>query len=200
MRRDSSRLILRGPGLTALMAIVVVLAGLRSSADEPPSTEEAAKKIEAKARMKDAAFKAAESYLVLLDKGKFAESWEASSEDLRKGLQQRKWVEALNKTRRPFGRLRSRKLNRIELRGSEDPEKLDEAWVYSDLKSTSGLTTNELAIVTLEKGKDWKVSAYFIGDPDNFPKPLEDDDPPKPAEKKEAKESEKRTAKTNPKK
>lgn len=170
----------------APMLIVALLVGASSlgiSADEPASQGSEARKIEENAKRKDAALKAAEAYLVLLDKGKFAESWEASAANFRNGLPQRKWVDALNKTRKPFGRLRSRKLNRIEMKATEDPERIDQAWVYSDLRFMTGLSPGELTVVFFEKGKEWKVSAYFIGDPDTFPKP--------PAEEKESKRAEK---------
>jgi Protein of unknown function (DUF4019) len=192
LRRSSMRRFARGsilltPGLVLMVAGCLLTACPRSPADEPPSKEESAKKVEDAAKRKDAALKAAESYLVLLDKGKYAESWEASCEDLRKGLPQRKWVDALSKTRKPFGKLRSRKLNRIETKATGDPERINQVWVYSDLWSTAGVSCGELAIVTLEKGKEWRVAAYYIGDPGLFPR--------SPVEEKEAKEAEEKEAK-----
>ena len=185
-----------GPGLMWIVALLLVSTCLRSPADEPtPKGSEAKavdpKKVEAVAKQKDAALKVAESYLILIDRGKFAESWEVHASELRNGLPRQKWVEALNKTRRPFGRLQSRKLNRLEMKASENPERIDQAWVYSNLVFQSGWNSSELVIVYFEKGKEWKVSGYFIGDPETLPKPPEaaketkadDDKVMKPADK-----------------
>ena len=170
--------------LMLIVAMVVAASGLGSRADEPASKGEDVKKAEEAAKLKEAALKAADSYLVLLDRGKYAESWDASAEDLRKGLPRGKWVDALTKTRRPFGRPRSRKLNRIEMRATEDPRRVDQAWVYSDLRTSSGESCGELAIVFFERGKEWKVSGYFIGDPATFPKLPAGEKDARPAEKR----------------
>jgi hypothetical protein len=151
--------------------------------DESKSKSPDEKKAEEAAKRKDDAFKVAESYLVLLDKGKYAESWEAMTAEVRKGITRRKWVDALGKTRSPFGKLRSRKLNRIEMRATEVAERFDEAWVYTDLRTVEGVASSELVIVILQDGKDWTVSSYYIGDPGTFPKPQPEDKETKPPEK-----------------
>ena len=158
-----------------IVALGVGASGLRGATDEPDPKGQDAPKAEETARSK-AALKAAEPYLVLLDKGKYAESWEAAAVGLRRGLPQRKWVDALSKSRKPFGKLRNRKLNRVEMVATEVPERVDQAWIYSELRFASGESCSELAIVYFENGTEWKVSGYFLGNPESFPKP-------KPAEK-----------------
>ena len=127
----------------------------------------------------------AEKYLVLLDKGKFGEGWDAMTDEVRKGITRRKWVDTLSKTRGPFGKLRGRQLNRVDMRATEVVEKLDEAWVYTDFRAMDGAASSELVIVVLENGKDWTVSSYYVGDPRSFPKPavLDEVEKPKPASK-----------------
>jgi hypothetical protein len=201
-----------GPNLILLVALIVASGSLASPADEPkpkgsaPKKSETSKakakakdpaakaddskpktsdekKAEEAAKQKDAALKVAEAYLVLLDKGKFGESWETMTAEVRKGITRRKWVDALGKTRTPYGRLQSRKLNRVQMRATEVAERLDEAWIYTDFRTLDGATSSELVVVCLEKGKDWVVSSYYIGDPDNFPKPPALEEEPKPAGK-----------------
>ena len=153
-----------------ILGMIVGTTGVRGTADEPASKSQDARKAEDASRSR-LALKAAEPYLVLLDKGKYAESWQAAAVSLRKGLPQRKWVDALSKSRKPFGKLKSRKLDRIEMVATESPDRIDQAWIYSVLRFTSDESCSELAIVYLENGTEWKVSAYFIGNPENFPKP-----------------------------
>jgi Protein of unknown function (DUF4019) len=204
MSRSGRSSIMLGPGLISIVALLVVATCLRSPADEPTpkGTEVKApdpKKIEAAAKHKDAALRTAEKYLVLVDKGKYAESWETHTSDLRNGLPRQKWVDALNKTRRPFGPLQRRKLNRMEMRATENPERLNQAWIYSNLEFQSGWNRAELVIIYFEKAKEWKVSGYFIGEPESLPKPPEaekatesdDDKEMKPADKKATKSAKK---------
>jgi len=168
------------------MLMVVMILGAachRGEADEPASKGQEPRKVEEAARSKDAALKAADKYLVLLDKGKYSESWEASAEDLRRGLSRRKWIDALTKTRKPFGKPERRKLNRIEMKPGENPQRIDHAWVYSDVLFETGEARGELVVVYLERGKDWRVAGYFVGEPETFPKPPAGEKQEKPAEK-----------------
>ena len=171
-----------------LAPIVLLLLGLtspRSRADGPASKpDDEAKKVEATAKLKDAALKSAEKFLVLVDKGKYSESWDASCEWFRKGITRRKWIDTMIAARRPLGEIRSRKLNRIEMRASENPKRIDQAWIYSDIQFVSGEGQAELVIVFFERSKDWRHSGYFMGSEETLPKPpAEKKDEPKPAEK-----------------
>jgi hypothetical protein len=153
-----------------IVALVLGSTGVRITADEPNSKRQDPRKVQENA-MSKAALKAAGPYLALLDKEKYAESWQASAVSLRRSLTQRKWVDALKESRKPFGELESRKLDRVEMVAVEYPGRIDQAWIYNNVQFTSGETCCELAIVYLENGTRWKVSGYFIGNPDEFPKP-----------------------------
>jgi len=142
------------------------------------------KKAEEKAKQKDAALKVAETYIVMLDKGKYGESWETMTPEVKKGITRRKWVDSLGKTRGTYGDLQGRKLKKIDMRATEVAERFDEAWVYTNFQTLDGQVASELLIVVLLKGKDWTVSSYYIGDSANFPKPPAEEVDPKPAEKK----------------
>jgi Protein of unknown function (DUF4019) len=151
--------------------------------DSKPKTSDE-KKAEEKAKQKDAALKVAETYIVLLDKGKYGESWDTMTSEVKKGITRRKWVDTLGKTRGTYGDLQGRKLNKVDMRATEVAEKYDEAWVYTNFQSLDGQVASELLIVVLLKGKDWTVSSYYIGDPANFPKQPAEEAEPKPADKK----------------
>lgn len=162
-----------------------------SKADDskPKSTDD--KKAEEFAKNKDAAFKAVEAYLILIDKGKYGESWETMTAEVRKGITRRKWVDGLGKTRATFGPLQGRKLNRIQMRATEVAERYDEAWIYTDFLTVEGETASELIIVVLQNAKNWVVCSYYVGNPSTFPKPPAEEEEPKPAEKEAPKSAEK---------
>jgi hypothetical protein len=152
-----------------------------TKADDSKSKEKTPdeKKIEEKAKKKDAALKVAESYLVLLDKGKFGESWDGMTPEVKRGITRRKWMDSLGKTRGAYGDLQGRRLKKADMRATDVAEKWDEAWVYTDFRTVDGQTASELIILVLLNSKDWTVNSYWIGDPANFPKPpaLEDEVP-----------------------
>jgi Protein of unknown function (DUF4019) len=151
--------------------------------DSKPKTPDE-KKAEEKAKQKDAALKVAEAYIVLLDKGKYGESWDSMTAHVRKGITRRKWIDSLGKTRGTYGVLQGRKLKKMDLRATDVAEKFDEAWVYTEFQSVDGQSSSELLVLVLEKGKDWAVNSYWIGDPANFPKqPVLDEDEAKTAKK-----------------
>ena len=81
------------------------------------------------------------------------------------------------------------------MRASENPERIDQAWVYSNLVFQSGWNSSELVTVYFEKNKEWKVSGYFIGDPDTLPKPPEEKETKADDEKDEMKPADKNAKK-----
>jgi len=152
--------------------------------DDSKSKTEDEKKAEEKAKAKDAALKVAESYIVLLDKGKYGESWETMTPEVKKGITRRKWFDLLSKTRATYGDLQARKLKKVDLRATEVADRFDEVWIHTDFRTIDGQAASELLILVLLKGKDWTVSSYYIGDPATFPKPpAEEPEPAKAAEK-----------------
>ncbi len=139
------------------------------SADDPPVRGAAASPAEALARRQ--AGRAAEGFVALVDKGKYSESYDAASSWFRKGITRRKWVDALTASRKPLGRVRGRKLDRVELRSTKGPDVVDQAWIYSNVQFEEGEPCPELTVVFIEDEGRWRMSAYFIGDPSTFPKP-----------------------------
>ena len=115
--------------------------------------------------------KAAEAYLDLLDEGKYAESWDAMSAVAHEAIARAGWAENVGKVRTATGKLKGRKLKRLDLRATGAADRFNQAWFYAEFRAVGGETWSELVILTLEKGKDWKIDSYMIGDPTKIPQP-----------------------------
>lgn len=159
----------RSARLSIPFLIGACLASTAAVGDDPPARKVPASPAEAVARRQ--AGRAAEGFLALVDQGKYSESYDAASSWFRKGITRRKWVDALTASRGPLGRVRGRRLDRVELRGMRTPDVLDQAWIYSNVQFGEGEPCPELTVVFIEDEGRWRMSAYFIGDPSTFPKP-----------------------------
>ncbi len=145
------------------------LLGLAEAQDAPPAGAQAPPRAEVPPRTQ--AGRAAEAFLVLVDKGKYQESYDAAATWFRKGITKRKWVDALTLSRKPLGRVVARKLDRVELRATANPDVPDQAWIYSKTQFGEGEPCDELTIVSIDEPGRWRMSGYFVGNPASFPKP-----------------------------
>lgn len=109
----------------------------------------------------EAARKSAEDWMVLWDSGKYKESYGKLSTDTRKVFDEKTWLDYGIKERKPFGKLKSRKLLRIQLLKSipDIPELSGAAFSYqSSFENKEKIF--ETFTVTLEKDGNWKVAYY----------------------------------------
>lgn len=105
----------------------------------------------------------AESWLALVDSGKYAESWDEAAPIFKAAVTQEQWKSALGARRDPFGKVLSRKLisstYTTNLPGAPDGE-------YVVIKYESSFEHKQSAIETitpmLDKDGKWKVSGYYI--------------------------------------
>lgn len=110
----------------------------------------------------DAAQKAAESWLKLVDGGKHAESWDAAAALFQAAVSREQWIQALGAVRPPLGELVSRRVKSRTfsktLPGAPDGE-----YVVIQYESTFGKKAAAVETVTLV-GADgaWRVGGYFI--------------------------------------
>jgi uncharacterized protein DUF4019 len=112
---------------------------------------------------KKQAQKAAESWLSLVDSGKYAESWSAAATLFRKAVSQEKWQEAMRSVREPLGKTSLRKLKSAaystSLPGVPDGE-------YVVIQYETSFEHKQSAVETItpmrEADGTWKVSGYFI--------------------------------------
>jgi len=123
-------------------------------------TAEAAESI---ADRKDAAVAAAKEWLVLVDEGKYAETWDAAAELFQNAVPKGQWVQQLGGARRPLGKVLKRELRskayKTSLPGAPDGE-------YVVIQFEASFADRKAAVETvtpmLEKDGRWRVSGYFI--------------------------------------
>jgi hypothetical protein len=109
------------------------------------------------------ALAAAESWLSLVDQGKYAESWDAAAEYLKNAVSKDDFVKSLNAARKPLGKLKSREVKSKEYRTSL-PGAPDGEYVVIQFKTSMENKKSAIETVTpmLDKDKKWKVSGYYI--------------------------------------
>jgi hypothetical protein len=110
-----------------------------------------------------AAVTAAQSWLALVDGGKYAQSWKETSEYFRNAVTLEQWQQSLGAMRKPLGRLISRKVRDV-LRTTSLPGAPDGDYVV--IRFTTSFENKKSAIETvtpmLERNGTWRVSGYYI--------------------------------------
>lgn len=110
-----------------------------------------------------AATAAAEKWLVVVDKGQYAESWQEAAAYFRNSITKQDWERAVQSVRKPLGNLISRKIKsavyKTSLPGVPDGE-------YVVMQFNSSFTNKKSAVETvttvLDKDGEWKAVGYFI--------------------------------------
>jgi hypothetical protein len=106
---------------------------------------------------------AAQSWLRLVDQGKYPQSWARSAKVFKEAVAPAKWEEVLSGIRKPLGRLVSRKVNSREL-----SDKLagapDGKYVVTKFDSVFARKTTAVETVTCALDPDgvWRVSGYYV--------------------------------------
>jgi hypothetical protein len=119
--------------------------------------------VNAEQSAEEAAVASSQKWLSLVDKGKYAESWDEAAGYLKNALPKQTWVESLQAYRKPLGKLVSRKLISKQyattLPGAPDGE-------YVVIQYETSFEHKKSAIETitpmLDKDGKWRVSGYFI--------------------------------------
>ncbi|MCA3030051.1 MAG: serine hydrolase [Rhodocyclaceae bacterium] len=106
---------------------------------------------------------AAESFLSLLDNGKYEESWDASAEAFRKAVSKEQWKAAAGQVRGSVGSLSSRKL----MSGADAPKAGSNAqgeFVVVKFQSAFSKLPNAIETVSPMRDTDgkYRVSGYFV--------------------------------------
>jgi Protein of unknown function (DUF4019) len=137
-------------GVTSVLALGAVIAALVLAADSSSSAEKAAQQ-------------SAQSWLALIDAGKYGQSWSEAAQLFKQAVPQAQWESAARGAREPLGRLQSRKLQssdyRRSLPGAPDGE-------YVVIQYATSFENKKSAIETITPMKDkdgvWRVSGYYI--------------------------------------
>ncbi|HVO84086.1 MAG TPA: DUF4019 domain-containing protein [Syntrophobacteria bacterium] len=110
-----------------------------------------------------AAMTAAETWLTLVDGGRYAESWNEASSYFRNSVQQEQWAQSLEATRKPFGKVVSREMKKMtyktSLPGAPDGEYMVIQFATSFGKKRAAVET---ITTTADKDGSWRVSGYTI--------------------------------------
>ena len=111
---------------------------------------------------KEDAVSSAQSWVALVDAGKYADSWTQASAFFQSHVPQQSWEQQVKVAREPFGEMVSRKVAQVTLKrtlpGAPDGE-------YAVMVFNSSFRHKAAAAETItvmaENGK-WKVAGYFI--------------------------------------
>ena len=135
--------------IVSVMAVGLIVAGVRGAAAEPEK--------------ENAAVAAAEKWVVLVDEGKYAESWEAAAEYFRNAVKQEQWEQAAQAVRQPLGKLVSRKVKSTTCKTAL-PGAPDGAYVVIEFETVFENKKRAVETVTpmMDKDAQWRVSGYFI--------------------------------------
>ena len=111
----------------------------------------------------EAARRADETWLALVDGGQYPQSWKDASPAFQAAVTQEKWVKALESIRTPLGSLKSRRLISANystvLPGVPDGEY--EVIIFETIFEHKPLA-NETVISKLDKDGTWRVAGYYI--------------------------------------
>lgn len=105
---------------------------------------------------------ASQSWLELVDKGQYAESWEKSSALMKKTVTKDEWVQILTTVRKPLGSVSSRQV--VDQRKAQNPHGLpagDYIVMFYKTVFSAKPTANELVTLYLDNGQ-WNVLTYQV--------------------------------------
>jgi len=123
----------------------------------------AAERLLAQPASEPAAIQAAETWLALVDDGRYAQSWKQAASLFREKVTAAQWEEAVKSAREPLGNLKSRK--RVSAQFTRTlPGAPDGEYVVIRYETAFERKKSALETVTPMKDKDgvWRVSGYFI--------------------------------------
>ena len=105
-----------------------------------------------------------ESWLALVDSGKYAESWQECAQTFQAAVTKQQWQSALRATRDPLGKLLSRKLKGATTYTKTLPGAPDGEYVVIQYESSFERKRAAVETVTpmLDKDGKWRVSGYYI--------------------------------------
>jgi len=120
-------------------------------------------RVQAEDKPEQLAQQSAETWLALIDSGKYADSWQEASQYFKNAVTKEKWESAMHGNREPLGKLVSRKLRSAQyttaLPGAPDGE-------YVVIQYDSSFEHKQTAVETitpmLDKDGKWRASGYFI--------------------------------------
>lgn len=113
--------------------------------------------------VKQEAIAAAETWLHLIDKADFSESWKQAAAMFKGAIKEEQWLESLNRVQGMFGRALSRSVKSSQY-ATELPGAPDGEYVVIEFETSFEHKQNGIETVTPMKDDDgeWRVSGYYI--------------------------------------
>jgi hypothetical protein len=119
--------------------------------------------VQAQQKAEQLAQQSSDTWLALVDSGKYADSWQEAAQIFKAAVNKEQWQNALRGSRDPLGKLLSRKFKSATytktLPGAPDGE-------YVVIQYESSFEHKQSAVETitpmLDKDGKWRVSGYFI--------------------------------------
>ncbi len=110
----------------------------------------------------EAAVRAADRWLALVDAGQAGESWREAASLFRNAISQQDWVRSVGAVRSPLGKLISRQLRSTHTM-TEMPGAPDGRYVVIQYDAVYEHKKSAVETVTpMDDGGEWRVSGYYI--------------------------------------
>jgi len=109
------------------------------------------------------AVEASNAWLLLVDEGKYGESWEAAASLFRGAVTKENWIKLVEGTRKPLGKLVSRTFA-MSRRMTSVPAAPDGQYITVRYKTVFENKAEAVETVTpmLDKDGTWRVAGYYI--------------------------------------
>ncbi|MBF0121536.1 MAG: DUF4019 domain-containing protein [Desulfobacterales bacterium] len=106
---------------------------------------------------------AAQKWIMIVDEGKYTESWTEAAEYFKNTVKQDQWEQALEAARKPLGKLISRKVSSTTYITSLPGDPYGQ-YVIVQFETSFENKKSSIETVTpmMDKDKKWRVSGYYI--------------------------------------
>ncbi|MCI0444719.1 DUF4019 domain-containing protein [bacterium] len=119
--------------------------------------------VRADSAAEDAALKATQAWLDLIDSGKYDASWEEAAMYFKNTVKKEEWISTIKAVRDPFGKLLKRMLKSKQsvtsMPGAPDG---DYVIIQYDSSFENKKSAVETVVPMLDKDGKWRVSGYYI--------------------------------------
>lgn len=113
-----------------------------------------------KPKEEQTAIQSAESWLAIVDKGKYRESWEGLADLFKQNDKEEEWINDLNRSRKPLGKVLEREL-RHESKSSE--ASVGEYLIFQyETSFENKKSVVEAVSVIKDKDGNWRILGYSI--------------------------------------
>ncbi|HEY4285046.1 MAG TPA: DUF4019 domain-containing protein [Chthoniobacterales bacterium] len=106
--------------------------------------------------------KSVQQWLLLIDRGKFEQSWDVAGAYLQHASTKDVWIRKMDSMRKPLGDVRSRKVKTSLYQEADQTLRADHVRIEFNSSFANKPTAVETATMELEKDGTWKIAGYYI--------------------------------------